>query len=106
MTNTPQLGPADWIVTGREIIAWVNDIEFFDITGSVNIIDNSQRFSLRFNNAATATTLYVGESDTVQEAMGWASRHLSSGILQDLQEELTCPHGFTLAYHCKECENS
>jgi hypothetical protein len=103
MTNTPQLGPADWIVTGREIIAWVNDIEFFDITGSVNIIDNSQRFSLRFNNAATATTLYVGESDTVQEAMGWASRHLESGILQD---ELTCPHGFTLMHHCQECEDS
>lgn len=103
MKNTPQLTASDWIVTGREIIAWINDIEFFDITGSVDVANGSQRFSLRLNNVAAATTLYVGESDTVQEAMGWASRHLESGILQD---ELTCPHGFTLMHHCQECENS
>lgn len=102
MSNTPQLRPADWIVTGREIIAWVNDIEFFDITGSVNVIDNSQRFDLRLNNAAAATTIYMGESASVQEAMNWANRDLG-GVLQ---YELTCPHGRTLIEHCQECEDS
>jgi hypothetical protein len=102
MTNTPQLGPADWIVTGREIIAWINDTEFFDISGSVNVIDNSQRFELRINNAAAATTLYLGESASVQEAIGWASRHLSSGILQG---ELTCRHGEPMGDGCRDCFN-
>lgn len=102
MSNTPQLGPADWIVTGREIIAWINDTEFFDISGSVNVIDNSQRFELRINNAAAATTLYLGESASVQEAIGWASRHLSSGILQG---ELTCIHGEPMGEGCRDCFN-
>ena len=102
MSNTPQLSQGDWIVTGREIIAWINDIEFFDITGSVDIINGSQRFSLRINNAAVATTLYVGESDTVQEAMGWANRHLATGILQG---ELTCRHGEPVGDGCRDCFN-
>ena len=85
-----------------EIIAWINGTEFFDITGSVDVTDGSQRFSLRFNNAAAATTLYVGESDTVQEAMGWASRHLATGILQD---ELTCRHGEPMGDGCRDCFN-
>lgn len=101
MTNTPQqINSSDWIVTGREIIAWISDIEFFDITGSVDVTNGSQRFSLRINNVATAATLYVGESDTVQEAMGWASRYLAGGIVQEV---LTCLHGTTVGEQCQEC---
>jgi len=53
-----QLFPADWTITGREIVAWINDIEFYDIIGSIE--NGVQTFALRINYAATATSIYLG----------------------------------------------
>lgn len=105
MDNAQELNTADWIITGREIVAWANDIEFFDIIG--NIEDGVQTFALRINNAATATSIYLGESATVGESMGWAN-HFLGAILRGelLQEEFTCNHGKTLHEGCDDCASS
>jgi hypothetical protein len=95
MTNKPQLTNADWIVTGHEIVAWINDVEFFDITFS----DASQTFALRVNNAALAQTLYLGESSSLAEAMQRARNHINA----DDQDQLRCNHGRTLVESCREC---
>lgn len=106
MDKAPQqLSMADWIITGREIIAWINDIEFFDIIGDIE--NGVQAFALRINNAATATSIYLGQSASVEESMGWAS-HFLGAILRGelLQEEFTCSHGKTFHEGCDDCANS
>lgn len=85
----------DWIVTGHELISWINDLEFFDIRPT----PASETFALRLNHMGTATTLYLGESSTVAEAVGRAAQHLAGFI----QEEITCEHGRTLDQSCEDC---
>lgn len=86
---------SEWIVTGHELISWINDLEFFDIT----FTPDSETFALRINHLGTATTVYLGESSSVNEAIAYAARHQGG----EVQEQITCEHGRTLAEHCEDC---
>lgn len=62
----------DWLVAGRELIAWVGDLEFFDIVYA----DRTDTYQLRINHVGTATTLYLGDSDTLEQAQSRAGDFL------------------------------
>lgn len=72
--TTPKLTNDEWIVTGREVIAWISDLECFDITYS----ERTEKFSLRVNNVATAQTVFLGVSDSLSEAIGRARSHINA----------------------------
>lgn len=95
MDNTPQLSMADWIVTGNEVIAWINDLEFFDI--SFDVV--AETFALRINHVALVSTIYLGESDSFTEAVGRARAYANA----DDHPVLCCTHGRTLVVQCPEC---
>lgn len=93
-----KLHASDWIVTGHEVIAWVNDLEFFDIVFSVK----TQTFELRINHLGTATTVYLGDTPTVAQAILAAQKW----VMEDGhggQQTLTCTHGLTLGEICPGC---
>jgi len=91
------LTPQDWVVGGREIIAWINDLEFFDITYS----GESGTFALRINHVGHVTTVYLGESGSVAEAQARANIHLGHN---GPTAEFTCSHGRSLIEGCSECD--
>lgn len=99
MTNPSFLNNASqWLVVGREIIAWINDVECFDITFTAE----TETFALRLNNVATATTLLMGESSSVAEAVA----HAASFVIDDGhggQELLSCEHGVSIGLPCADC---
>ena len=94
MTTPPALG--DWIVTGNELIAWINDLEFFDITPT----PKTGTFGLRINHLALAATVYLGESDTVVQATQRAQQHLAT----EPDPTLTCVHGHDMLQDCPDCQ--
>lgn len=95
-THTPK---TEWIVTGNEVIAWINDLEFFDITYSAD----TATFALRINHLATATTIYLGESDSVSEAVRSAALWVVRSAEIGEQQNLSCEHGHLLGENCPEC---
>lgn len=103
---------SDWIVTGNEVVAWINDLELFDITFD----GRTQRFALRINNVALAQTVFLGFSDSLSEAMQRARTHIGNtetaaeiaaafGLDPESEEidQLHCTHGRTMVEHCSEC---
>lgn len=72
--TTPRLTNDEWIVTGHEVIAWISDLECFDITYD----DRTRKFSLRVNNVATAQAVFLGYSDSLSEAIGRARAHINA----------------------------
>lgn len=112
MTTPRPLTAADWIVTGNEIVAWIDDTELFDITFD----GATQRFALRINNVATAQSVFLGFTSSVAEAQQRARSHVGTtadaleiaaqfGIDPDDDEldQLRCPHGRTMLEICPDC---
>lgn len=95
--NTPKLTNDEWIVTGHEVIAWISDLEFFDITHDPRI----EKFVLRINHIATAATVFLGVTDSLSEAIGRARAHVNA----DNNEILSCTHGRTLVEPCADCDD-
>ena len=95
-----RITPADWVVTGHEIIAWINDLEFFDVV----FYGDAQMFALRINHLATANSTLLGMTSSVAEAISRANAF----IMDDGnggQQSLTCAHNLTIAERCEDCAN-
>lgn len=101
------MNTTDWIVTGNEIIAWVDDLQFFDITFDAV----TETFALRINHLALASTIYLGQSDSVKQAMRRAQDFVGHGtlpefvgvVVDDDLIEITCSHGLSMVQVCPEC---
>lgn len=97
MSHTPKLTNDEWIVTGHEIIAWINDLQFFDITHDAAV----EFFFLRLNQVATATVISLGVSNSVTEAIARARAYVNA----DDDPMFACEHGRDLAELCADCDD-
>ena len=71
MSHAPKLSYEQWQVVGKEnLIVWINDSEFFDISPAGNSIE------LRLNNCVDGSVLYLGDCISVGHAIVRARRHL------------------------------
>ena len=74
MSHAPRLAYNDWqVVDKTTLLVWVNDTEFFDICPAGNSLE------LRLNNAVDGSVIYLGDSDTVGQAIIRARLYLDQG---------------------------
>jgi hypothetical protein len=75
MNSIPAL---DWHRDGYDWIAWLNDIEFYNVKPVlyVHMDGNHLQFELRLDNAATATSELIAAVYDLDEAEKHARAHL------------------------------
>ena len=80
MSNSPRLAYNDWQLLDTDtLMAWADDEWFFDIRPS----QNQDTLELRINNVGDARVIYLGDSDSVGQAIVRARKFLDSQGRED-----------------------
>ena len=72
-TNSIPLAYNQWYIADNDtLVAWLDGVVFFDIRPA----ESGDTLELRINDAARCSTCYLGDYDSVGQAIVWARRYL------------------------------
>lgn len=74
-----RLDPQDWKINGDSLVAWINDLEFFDIRPDFYSLPSGQvqeGYRLSINHVGHGASVYLGWFLFAAQAQSAARRHI------------------------------